>query len=237
MRSAARNTVLGLTAALALAGCDQEDAKPAPAESDPALSRALGDQIMVDPGLAGERGAALAVDEGHITLPPLDRSPEAIAAATTKAADTFGGSLLPPPRPATGGAGALSEGAATAAQVARSSKLARTDCAAKVQYSATWAARLPAEFPVYPRGEVQEAAGIDGDGCALRVVNFLTPVAPDDVIRFYYTSARKRGYDAQYRLDGSDHVLGGRKDGKAYVAYVRQQQNGITEVNLVTSGR
>ncbi len=57
-----------------------------------------------------------------------------------------------------------------------------------------WANRLPAAFPVYPRGAVQEAAGTDDDACALRVVNFQTGVSLDDVIDFYFSSARKALY-------------------------------------------
>lgn len=235
--SSARNVVVCLAAALALAGCDRKEETTAPVESDPALSRALDGEVMVDPEMAGEQGAAVAVDEGQVTLPALDRSPEAIAAAKAKAVDMFGGRLLTAPLPVAGGAAALAEGAATAAQVAQASKLGRTDCAGKIQYSATWAARLPVDIPIYPNGAVQEAAGIDSPDCALRVVTYLTPVTTEDVVNFYYTSARRNGYGAEYRLDGEDRVLGGRKGGKAYVIYVRAQDGGVTEVNLVTSGK
>ncbi|SFF75007.1 hypothetical protein SAMN05518801_101222 [Novosphingobium sp. CF614] len=234
--ASARLTVLGLAGTLLLAGCGSDKA-PTGNETDPALSGALGDRIMVDPEMAGQDGAALAPNGGQITLPPEDRSPEAIADARAKAAQMVGGALLPAPQPGQGAAAALAESAATAAQVAQASKAASADCSAKVQYSNTWAARLPADIPVYPRGAVQEAAGIDGDGCALRVVNFVTPVTPGDVISFYYTKASRAGYGAEYKLDGNDHVLGGRKEGKAYVVYARKLDGGITEVDLVTSGK
>jgi hypothetical protein len=110
------------------------------------------------------------------------------------------------------------------------------DCTKKAQYSATWAGKLPKDLPVYPRGAVQEAAGTDADGCHLRVVNFVSPVTPRDVIDFYYTKATAAGYGAEYRMDGSDNVLGGRKGGQAYVVYVRKLANGLTEVDLVSSG-
>jgi len=221
---------------LGLAACNA-DKTPSDGESDPALSGALGDQIMVDPEMAGEDGAALAANGGQITIPAEDRSPEAIADARAKAAQAAGGKLQPAPQPAQGGAAPLAESAATAAQVAAASQQARTDCTAKVEYSNTWAAKVPAEIPVYPRGAVQEAAGTDADGCSLRVVNFATPVSTADVISFYYTMANKAGYGAEYRLDGDDNVLGGRKGGKAYVVYARKLQNGLTEVDLVTSGQ
>lgn len=236
-RAATRLGIAGLAGALLLAGCGSGEKPPAGNETDPALSGALGDQIMVDPELAGEEGAALSAGGGQITLPPQDRSPEAIADARKQAAQLAGGKLRPAPQPARSGAAALAESAATAAQVAQASKAASTDCSAKVQYSNTWAARLPAELPVYPRGAVQEAAGVEDEGCSLRVVNFVTPVTPDDVISFYYTTAGKAGYGAEYKLDDNDHVLGGRKQGRAYVLYVRKLDGGLTEVDLVASGK
>ena len=237
MKIPARFALLGFAGTLLLAGCDSNKGAPDPAETDPALSGALGDQIMVDPEMAGEQGAAVAPNGGQITIPPQDRTPEAIAAAKKQAAQMVGGSLKPAPAPAQGGTNALAASAATAAQVAQASKAASADCSAKVQYSNTWAAKLPAELPVYPRGAVQEAAGIDGNGCALRVVNFATPVSVGDVISFYYTKAAAAGYGAEYKLDGGDHVLGGRKGGKAYVVYARKLASGLTEVDLVASGK
>ena len=62
-------------------------------------------------------------------------------------------------------------------------------CAGMVEYTAAWAAKLPDAFPVYPRGAVQEAAGTDAGGCALRVVNFQTPVPVSEVMDFYFTRA------------------------------------------------
>lgn len=238
MKTAARYATLTLVSALMLAGCSSgEKQQPDPADTDPALNGALGDQIMVDPEMAGEQGAAVSAEGRKITVPPQDRTPEAIAAAKKQAAQLVGGTLKPAPSPAQGGANTLAEGAATAAQVAAESKVAKADCSAKVQYSNTWAAKLPAELPVYPRGAVQEAAGIDGQGCALRVVNFATPVSVSDVMSFYYTKAVGAGYGAEYKVDGGDSVLGGRKGGKAYVVYARKLENGLTEVDLVASGK
>ncbi|MBF7010168.1 hypothetical protein QUC32_10860 [Novosphingobium resinovorum] len=237
MKTLARMTVLSLMGTLMLAGCGSGDKQPDPADTDPALNGALGDQIMVDPEMAGDQGAAVSAEGRRITVPAQDRTPEAIAAAKKQAAQLAGGALKPAPSPAQGGGAALAAGAATAAQVAAEAKVAKADCSAKVQYSNTWAAKLPAELPVYPRGAVQEAAGIDGQGCALRVVNFATPVSVSDVVSFYYTRALGAGYGAEYKIDGGDSVLGGRKDGKAYVVYARKLDSGLTEVDLVTSGK
>lgn len=228
--------VVGISASILLAGCGSGDKKPTAGETDPALTSALGDQIMVDPEMVGGKGAALAPNGGKITVPPQDLTPEAIAAAKKKALEVVGGVLQPAPNPGKGGAQNLAASVATAAQIAQGAQAGGGDCASKVQYSNTWAAKLPAELPVYPRGAVQEAAGIDGQGCSLRVVSFATPVGLNDVVSFYYTKAAKAGYTAEYKLDGTDHVLGGRKDGRAYVVYARSLEGGLTEVDLVASG-
>jgi len=225
-----------MATALLLAGCGKKADEPTPAESDPALAGALGDEIMVDPEMSGNGGAALAPNGGKIELPAQQRSPEAIQAARDEAMAQAGGNLKSAPPAQTGSTSSLVESAATAAQVAQTAKAASADCTKKAQYSATWAAKLPKDLPVYPRGAVQEAAGTDADGCRLRVVNFVSPVTPKDVIDFYFTKATGAGYGAEYRMGGADHVLGGRKGGQAYVVYARKLGNGLTEVDLVASG-
>lgn len=222
--------------ALPLAACKSEQMPEQQAESDPAVTGALGDQIMVDPEMAGGDGAAVAVNSRAIELPPQERSPEAIQAARDEAMVMAGGNLKAAPRPQAGSPSSLVAGAATAAQVAQEARAASIDCTKKAQYTATWAAKLPKDLPVYPRAAVQEAAGTDADGCALRIVNFVSPVTPADVIDFYFTKATGAGYGAEYRMDGADHVLGGRKGGQAYVVYARKLGNGLTEVDLIASG-
>ena len=99
-----------------------------------------------------------------------------------------------------------------------------------------WAARLPRAFPVYPRAAVQEAAGTDAAGCALRVVNFVTPVPLGEVVDFYFTRARSAGFSARRVLQGGDDVLAGVKGRASYVIYARRLPSGHTEIDLVTSG-
>ncbi|WP_246543782.1 hypothetical protein [Novosphingobium profundi] len=234
---AAGPLAMAALASLLLAGCGGSKEPTAPS-SDPAVSGALGDDIMVDPQMAGQDGAALSADDGAITLPPQDLSAETIADARKKAAALAGGALKPAPQPGNGGLAPLSEGAATAAQVAKAAQLAHTDCTAKLDFSNTWAAKLPKELPVYPRGAVQEAAGIDKDGCAMIVVNYATAMSPSDVLSFYYTLADKVGYTAQVARAKGQYAIGGRKGGKAYVVYVNKVgSSAVTEVNLVTSGK
>ena len=238
MKSPTRFVLTGMVSLALLAGCD--DKKKVEADGtgdDPAMSGALGDQIMVDPELSGQNGAGVSAESNSVELPPEQRSPEAIAAAKQEAAKKAGGKLQSAPEPKTGSTASLVENTATAAQVAASSQAASTDCASRVEYSMNWATKLPAALAVYPRGAVQEAAGTEKDGCALRVVSFVTPVETSDVVDYYYTQVRKAGYAAQYRLDGGDHVLGGNKGKSAYIIYARKLDNGLTEVDLISSGK
>lgn len=240
MRSPARFVLTGLASIALLAGCDSSDKKAADApEDDPALSGALGDQIMVDPDLTGQNlaNAGVSASEGKIELPPDLRSPEAIAAAKGEAAKLAGGVINPAPKPGDGaGVASLVENAATAAQVAQAAKTNKVDCAGKAETSMNWASSLPEPLGVYPRGAVQDAAGTDSDGCRMRVVSFATPVSPEDVIDFYFTRVRAAGYDARHSLDGKDHVLGGSKGNAAYLIYARRLDNGVTEVDVIASG-
>lgn len=237
MMTTARLALFGLAGTLLVAGCNAPDKKPSADQSDSAQTgTAPDDAMMVDPEHPGQGGDAASADGTRVSLPAQARTPQAISAARQQAAQMAGGTLKPVPAPAQGGGAALAQAAATAAQTATNTKAEKTDCSAKVQYAKTWAAKLPAELPLYPRSAVQEAAGIEGQGCALRVVSFATPVSVDDVIGFYYTKAAAEGYGAEHKIDGGDHVLGGRKGGKAYVVYARKLKDGVTEVDLVTSG-
>lgn len=228
----------GIAGIALLAGCtDTKKSDAGAAGDDPAMTGALGDQIMVDPDLAGQNGVAVLADGKAIELPPEQRSPEAIAAAKQEAAKLAGGTLKSAPEPSQGNSASMVENAATAAQIAEASRVQGKDCAQGVEYSMGWASRLPAELAVYPRGAVQEAAGIETSGCSLRVVSFVTPVERDDVLDFYFTRVSKAGFIADHRVDGGDHVLGGSKGGAAYLVYARKLDNGLTEVDLIASGK
>lgn len=228
-----------LAATLLLAACGESKEEAAPgAESDPALTGALGDQIMVDPDLAAQNRGNAAISGGgpaSAEIPPEKATPEAAAAARAEAAAISGGKLAAAPAAVAGAEAAQS--AATAEKVAAGAMPGGAgNCAAKVEYTTAWATRTPAPFPVYPRAHVTEAAGTDKDGFKLRVINFVTPVSIDDVMSFYATRARMAGFAAGHAKTGSDNVLSGTKANSAYVVYARSKGNGLTEVDLVTNG-
>lgn len=228
------STWLVVAGLLATAACSKDDKRgEAKRDDDPVASGALGDEIMVDPELAGQKGGAGAA---AIELPPEQRTPEAIAAAKAEALKLAGGTIESAPAPETGDADHLVDSAVTAAQVAAAAKAGKADCAGKVEYSARWANALPEALGVYPQGAVSEAAGTDRDGCKLRVVGFVTPVAVSDVVDFYYTRLRAAGYQARHMIEKDVHVLGGSKGVASYLVYARQREDGLSEVDLVASG-
>jgi len=210
--------------ALLLASCGAADPVAVP-DNDPALSSALAGPILVDPDLVSENRAnsAVALPSQDGSLPSVDAGPEAIAAARDEALELVGGPgkmrQAPEPRD-----GELPEIA--------------PDCAnrAQAQQTAQWAARMPAPFPVYPRGAVQDATGTDTRDCALRVVHFVTPVPLGEVIDFYFTRARSAGYSANHWVQAGNDVLTGKKGRASYVVSTRGLPSGNTEVELITNG-
>lgn len=231
-------TLLPLAVLLTLGGCGSATPTTPAAEHDPAVAGALAGEIMVDPDLAGQNPANAALAGGGVAraaIPTQDRSPEAIAAARAEAASQLGGALLHAPAAVAGAGQGGSASALLTARGALAESGTGRDCVSKVDYTMAWAARLPAAFPVYPRGHVQEAAGTDNAGCRLRVVNFVSPVPVDDLVDYYWSRARAAGFAAEHRREGTDQVVGGSKGAEAFVAYVRER-GGMSEVDLVTNG-
>ncbi|QKG69912.1 hypothetical protein [Erythrobacter mangrovi] len=221
-----------------LAACGGGSDEPAVDEAmDPASEQALNDELMTDPDMAGRNEANAALSgTGNAAIPNIDKSPRAIEAARARAAELVGGvdklKPAPAPRPL---AGNESDTDAMRAAAIAAIKPGGANCADAVEYSATWAAKLPAAFPVYPRGNTQEAAGTDQGDCALRIVSYLTPVALDDVLSFYSTRARDAGFKVDHAIKAGDNILSGTKGASAYVVYARRLPEGITQVDLVTT--
>lgn len=219
-------------AALVLSACGQETAAPDSAKDlDPAIVAALADPIMIDPDLASQNRGNAAIAMGAFDGVPLeDVSPEAIEAARAEAVRLAGGTIKSAPEPAETGKAAPP--AVTAGQLAAMTANP-AGCVEGLRYGYAWAAQFPATLPIYPRGHVQESAG--SAGCKLRAAVFTTPVEPQAVIDFYYTTAGTGGYSADRSRAGEVEVLSGSKGASAYLVRVRTV-GGLSQVELAVRG-
>jgi hypothetical protein len=205
--------------------------------ADPALMGALQDQIMVDPQLAQQSNKDAIRPPSQPYSAPLPA--ETVAAGKT--AMPKDGELMKAPAPTAAKAGAFAaqEQAATLGGLAARQKNPRTaSCAAKLAYSAGWAARMPAAIPLHPQARVVEAAGTQADGCSLRAVTFSAPQPLQTMIDWYYTRAIKGGYTAEHQLKDGTHLLGGtrKSDGAAFLIFLSDRPGGGTDIDLLADG-
>lgn len=201
---------------------------------DPALKGALAGQIVVDPNLTKQsnRNAVRPADRpASATLPVLKGDAAKALAELVKLA---GGKLLAAPAPSKGEA---MESTTTLAALAREQAQpgGNAYCRKKLTYGMQWASRLPDPFTVYPGAQLMEAAGADKDGCTLRAATFVTPVPRQSVMDFYYTQARRSGFDAEHQILGGSHVLGGTRkdDGSAFLLLFTDAPGGRTSVDII----
>jgi len=211
-------------------GLDTLDAQLTQANAtDPAVTAALQDQIMVDPTLTSQAN-------GDAVRPP-DRPYSAAAPAPGIATGSAAPdeSLQSAPTPGAcpsckGGREALTLG-----ELASVQRGGNRQCATRVGYSAGWANRLPVPFALHPDARVSEAAGTDADGCRLRVVSFTIAQPVGRMVDWYYTRATKGGYSAEHQADGDQHVLGGTRGNAAYAVFLSPEGQG-TSVDLIVDG-
>ncbi len=209
---------------LALAACtgdgSKSDADKLDAElavekgRDPAITAALEDQIMVDPKLMGQSNANAARPADAPLQAPIPPG-EGLSTRENGQVQTLG---------------------QRAAAQSRTHRANFNGCGLDVDYSMAWAARLPAELPLYPKARVEEAAGSDLGPCRLRAVSFASAAAPRELIDWYLATARRGGYAAALsNEDGTDMVGGTKPDGGAFYAMFSAKKGGGTVVDLVTN--
>lgn len=234
--------IMSLALALAACGKGDKDANLAALDAqltnnaaDPALKGALADPIVVDPQLVGQsnRNAVRPADRpANGAVPMLPGDAGKVQALAVKQA---GGKLLSAPAASQGEAMAstVTLGAVAREQAAR--RGGNAGCAKKLSYGMEWAQRLPEPFTLYPGAQLTEAAGAQVDGCTLRAASFVTPVPRQGVMDYYYTLARRAGYDGEHKIMGGDHVLGGTRaaDGSAYFILFTDAPGGKTGVDII----
>ncbi|MCC4234551.1 hypothetical protein LL253_17910 [Sphingobium soli] len=229
---------------LALAACNKKDgdgdlaaldAQLTNNAADPAMKGALNDPILVDPQLVGQanRDAVRPADKPATGAVPVMSGDAAKAQA--QAVRQAGGKLLSAPAPTTGEAMASTVTLGAVAREQAAAKGGNANCAKKLKYGMEWAQRLPEGFPLYPGAQLMEAAGAQADGCTLRAASFVTAVPRQGVMDYYYTLARRAGYDGEHKIMGGDHVLGGTRasDGAAYFILFTDAPGGRTSVDII----
>jgi predicted small secreted protein len=219
------------------------DAKLSGKGSDPAMNAALEDKILVDPALADSSNSNM------VKAPdaPLDGSvpPDSgYEGSTASAQELDNAKLMRAPKPTVvKGEGNCRDCSANGPQTLEALaaeqgvKRGKGTCEAKLQYGTVWSARMPTEFPVYPKGRVQEAGGVDGGICDIRVASFTTSASMQSVADYYYTRAKRSGFSADYEIRDGEHVLGGTRDndGGAYVITLNPLPGGGTSVDIVAN--
>ena len=224
----------------ALAACSPADqAADRNAERDPAAAAALNDPIMADPDLASQNRGNSALTGGgpaNGDLPAFKSSPEEADAARAAALTLLGGQIAAAPAAGATAKESRLAGMLTAQAIAAASKLAGPGCAEQTEYSARWAAKLPAGLAIYPRGHTVMAGGSDAPGCKLRAVRFVTPVELADVVNFYFAVAGKAKLAPEHRREGEDEVVTGQRGTARYAVFARKRADGLTEVDLITAG-
>lgn len=225
-RSSSLLRLTALAAALALAGCSGGDEgnlanldnKLVANDADPALTSALADQILVDPGLAQQsnRNAVRPPATPTQAQYPADSGQDS---GTRQGASAQGASASGATRLASAGAGS-DQGGCTAG--------------ATFDYNIGWARRLSPAFPVYPGGRVTDAAANNKDGCRMRVVTFTSGEPPASILGWYKLAAERAGYSAQETKRAGDRILGGvnDRDGGAFYLIVTPRRSGGSEVAL-----
>lgn len=213
-----------------LDGLDKELTDSAGNSRDPALTAALHDQIMVDPALAQSANANVVrppsrPDAGSVPPDGIGARADGVDPATLRHAPAAEADCPECKR---------ADGALTLGELARrQANRGIADCAPRIGYSASWANRLPADLPLYPDARIAEAAG--AQGCGLRIVSFASAAPMARVIDWYYTQARRAGYAAEHRTDGTRQVLGGTRGEAAYMLYVSPRAGGGSDVDLIVN--
>jgi len=204
---------------------------------DPALREAIAAPLASDPDLAGEanRDAVRPSDR------PLNGALPALAAPAQIKAEALrlaGGRLIATP-PVSRTIVSTGDTPVTLLGLARQSASKPRCTFDDATYSAEWAQRLPAAFPLYPGAHLREAAGSDENAsCALRAASFATGAPRAEVMNFYATMAKRGRYSVEHiEQNGADALVGARSGGGdgggAYHILFRDEPGGGTLVDLI----
>jgi hypothetical protein len=229
MSHRARNLfhVAAAVAAMSLTACDGASRKSELAsldnqiignDTDPALTSALEDQILVDPALTQQSNK-------NAVRPP--ETPIQAQYPAPADSDRTGASARPGTVQRSGGA--------PAPQTASAGSGEGVGCGGELSRNLQWARRLPAAFAVFPGGRLTEAAGSDAADCHARIVTFTTSAPPQRVLEWYRGRATGAGYSAEHQMRQGDHILAGlsAREAGAFYLIVTPLRSGGSDVALI----
>jgi hypothetical protein len=202
-----------LAAVLALAACNRGGGENNLADlgndADPAVTSALNDQILVDANLATQSNKNAARPSPTPAGAPYPAPDAAASAPAVK-----------------GASAALGEGKGCSDE-------------RRFDYNMAWAKRLAPNFPIYPGGQVTEAAANNQAGCSTRVVTFTTADDWQRVLDWYHTRAVHAGYSSEHQVRDGDHVLAGanERDKGAFYLIVTPKPKGSEVALIANNGR
>ncbi|WP_066532356.1 hypothetical protein [Erythrobacter sp. CCH5-A1] len=228
---------LGLLALLAACGPGEDEAARDAAliATDPVIARALRDPLMSDPDLASRNEAAAAIGfADSAALPVLTGSSEAAASAReAMRIELLESGPLPDLPPASEAAGPALLGPMSGPQELLAAVGAPGSCAAGLKEDFALAAGLPPAAALPPRAMVVQAGGSEVKGCALRIIRYLTPAAPEDVLQYHHVRAARAGLAPTRHAAPGDSIAARGKGAERLVVSLRKAANGLTGVTLV----
>ncbi len=190
---------------------------------------------MSDPDLASRNEAAAAIGfADSAALPVLAGSSETAAAARdAMRIELLESGALPDLPPASKARGPALLGPMSGPLELLAAVGAPGTCARGLTEDFALAANLPPAAAIPPRAMVVQAGASKAKGCALRIVRYLTPAAPEVVLQYHHVRARRAGLAPTRHAAPGDSIAATGKGVERLVVSIRQAANGLTGVTLV----
>ncbi len=203
--------------------------------TDPVIARALHDPLMSDPDLASRNEANAAIGfADSAALPVLAGSSEAAAAAReAMRIELLESGTLPDLPPASSLPGGAVLGPMSGAEDLLAAVGAPGTCAEGLKEDFALAASLPPAAAIPPRAMVVQAGASDAKGCTLRIIRYLTPAAPEDVLQYHHVRAARAGLAPTRHAAPGDSIAATGKGAERLTVSLRKAANGLTGVTLV----
>jgi len=106
-------------------------------------------------------------------------------------------------------------------------------CAEGLKEDFALAATLPPAAAIPPRAMVVQAGGSDVAGCGLRIIRYLTPAAPEEVLQYHHVRAGRAGLAPTRHAAPGDSIAGTGKGAERLAVSLRKAAGGLTGVTLV----